>query len=280
MKFGYDLSLLLKTDERGIATITSGSLPKVSSVSLSYNPKNLAHEKMADLLDSMGRASAEIQGLSSPITSFQKLANSPHRLYAKLEGNKIVGYIKVGEKNLCYRHIDGKFTDISAVSVLDFFVHPSVQRRGYGKELFESMLVYEKTTAQRLAYDRPSFKFKAFLARHYALDQYVAQVNHFVVFDKFFNKVNDQNLPENLKSKKLVPILEPLVGKPSLVHPPKIEQSAPLSELSDSNATEAQDDSQSRRSHIKRFYETSRVSLLEITDDQQRHVRKFLQRPE
>jgi alpha-tubulin N-acetyltransferase 1 len=41
-------------------------------------------------------------------------------------------------------------------------------------------------TPARLAYDRPSEKFLAFLAKHHGLVKYQNQTNNFVVFDAYF----------------------------------------------------------------------------------------------
>jgi alpha-tubulin N-acetyltransferase 1 len=62
---------------------------------------------------------------------------------------------------------------MSPLSVLDFYVHESVQRGGHGKELFEKMLMTENVEPRKLAYDRPSSKFKNFLAKHYNLKNFV-----------------------------------------------------------------------------------------------------------
>ena len=49
------------------------------------------------------------------------------------------------------------------------------------------MLLTEGVNPAKLAYDRPSPKLKAFLAKHYNLRNFVAQNNNFVVFDEYFN---------------------------------------------------------------------------------------------
>lgn len=81
--------------------------------------------------------------------------------------------IKIGFKKLFVRDRVGGIKEISPLSVLDFYVHESVQRGGHGKELFEKMLQSENVEPKKLAYDRPSNKFKSFLAKHYNLRNYV-----------------------------------------------------------------------------------------------------------
>jgi len=60
----------------------------------------------------MGANSSKAQKIPVPITSFQKLVASNHRLYIHSQGKKVIGIIKVGEKNLFHMNLDGKFCEI------------------------------------------------------------------------------------------------------------------------------------------------------------------------
>lgn len=91
----------------------------------------------------------------------------------KISGNQCIGMIKVGAKKLFVRNRSGGIVEMNPLSVLDFYVHESVQRGGHGKELFEKMLSNESVVPRKLAYDRPSSKFKGFLAKHYSLKSFV-----------------------------------------------------------------------------------------------------------
>ena len=71
--------------------------------------------------------------------------------------------IKVGVKKLFIRDEAGTIKEIEPLWVLDFYVHESCQRIGYGKILFEAMWKREKIQPDKLAYDRPSIKFINFL---------------------------------------------------------------------------------------------------------------------
>lgn len=51
----------------------------------------------------MGTASAEAQNLKQIITTFDKFLGTNNRIYLKVEGNKVLGMLKVGERNLFYR---------------------------------------------------------------------------------------------------------------------------------------------------------------------------------
>ena len=78
--------------------------------------------------------------------------------------------------------------EISPLCVLDFYVNEQVQRGGHGRHLFETMLEDESVKPHKLAYDRPSIKFRSFLAKYYGLSKYVTQNNNFVVFDDYFQQ--------------------------------------------------------------------------------------------
>ena len=51
----------------------------------------------------------------------------------KCEGNSVIGFLKVGTKKLFIRDEIGKINEINPLCVLDFYVHESQQRSGFGK---------------------------------------------------------------------------------------------------------------------------------------------------
>jgi alpha-tubulin N-acetyltransferase 1 len=120
------------------------------------------------------------------ITSYVKLKGLDQRIYLKISMGQCQGFLKVGVKRLFTRTRGGELIEMTPLSVLDFYVHSSVQRGGIGKQLFEAMLGYEDATPSKLAYDRPSHKLKGFLFKHYNLRNYVKQTHNFIVFDEYF----------------------------------------------------------------------------------------------
>jgi len=52
----------------------------------------------------------------------------------------VVGLLKVGCKKLFVYDTQGVQHEMQPLCVLDFYVHESCQRRGYGKKLFECMM--------------------------------------------------------------------------------------------------------------------------------------------
>ncbi|XP_070532839.1 alpha-tubulin N-acetyltransferase-like [Ptychodera flava] len=149
-------------------------------------------ENMHTVIDNMGRASAKAQGLRAPITSSSRIKLSDHHLYIMKEAEannglgSVIGILKIGRKRLFVIDIHGNQTELEPLCILDFYVHESCQRKGYGKRLFEHMLRTENVKAQHLAIDRPSPKFTSFLVKHYNLRVTIPQVNNFVIFEGFF----------------------------------------------------------------------------------------------
>lgn len=123
---------------------------------------------------------------------------------------------------------------IPAMCVLDFYIHESRQRAGLGKEMFEVMLKRENVHPIKLAIDRPSDKFLAFLRKHYGntpptlpytfiahsiqmfmiiiiyhfnisiyrlffsgLQRTIPQMNNFVIYEGFFSDQTNGNAVDN-----------------------------------------------------------------------------------
>jgi len=74
----------------------------------------------------MGNASARAQSLTAVITTASRLFTSDNRLYLKADGNRVLGFIKVGVKKLFIRNELGSIKEIDPLCVLDFYVHESV----------------------------------------------------------------------------------------------------------------------------------------------------------
>lgn len=135
-----------------------------------------------------------LAGLAAPITDFGKLCATSHVLYLaaqRLPGGStcVLGLIKFGRKRLFIYGREGDCHEIEPVCALDFFVHPSVQRGGIGRRLYDfAMDDHPVERPHTLGYDRPSPKFIAFLAKHFNLKAYVPQVNNFVVFNRYFER--------------------------------------------------------------------------------------------
>ncbi|XP_061475138.1 alpha-tubulin N-acetyltransferase 1 isoform X2 [Rhineura floridana] len=146
------------------------------------------------IIDEMGKASAKAQNLPTPITSASRMQTNRHVLYILKDSEPkttgkgvIIGFLKVGYKKLFVLDRHGAHNEVEPLCVLDFYIHESLQRHGYGKELFHYMLQRERVEPHQLAVDRPSEKLLCFLRKHYNLNDTIPQVNNFVVFQGFFS---------------------------------------------------------------------------------------------
>lgn len=143
--------------------------------------------QLRKVIDALGEMSAKAQNLGAVITTAGKfLAQSDNKIYFKVIGRRVVGFLKTGYRNLFYTNPIGRIQEIRPLCVLDFYIHESVQRHGYGKELFECMLLEEGILPSKLAIDRPSPKLISFMRKHYQLSGYVPQNNNFVVYNEYF----------------------------------------------------------------------------------------------
>lgn len=163
-------------------------LNKSSSIQISNQ------DFLTQIIDRVGEASALAQSLNAPVTTTQKLLSSDHAVYVVKDSESIVGILKVGRKKLFIIDERGKLHEDNPLCVLDFYVHESRQRMGFGKELFEALLKVENIEPHNLAIDKPSSKFLGFLKKHYNMVQTIPQANNFVIFSGFFD--NHSHTPQ------------------------------------------------------------------------------------
>ncbi|XP_012823288.2 alpha-tubulin N-acetyltransferase 1 isoform X2 [Xenopus tropicalis] len=152
-----------------------------------------AQKQIMTVIDEIGKASAKAQRLPAPITSASRMQTNKHHLYIlkdctpKTAGRgAVIGFLKVGCKKLFVLDQKGSHIEAEPLCILDFYIHETLQRHGFGKELFTFMLKNEQVDVHHLAIDRPSEKFLSFLRKHFNLWSTIPQVNNFVVFDGFF----------------------------------------------------------------------------------------------
>ncbi|KAL6261417.1 hypothetical protein P5V15_006511 [Pogonomyrmex californicus] len=154
---------------------------------------NECQRLLSRILDDMGEASARAQGLNKSVTSALKLRDTDHTVYLLVDNNanngfgSVVGLLKTGSKNLFLFDETGDHYQLQARCILDFYVHESRQRMGLGNILYQHMLHEENVRPVKLAIDRPSEKFLAFLHKYYGLSKIIPQNNKFVVFEGFFD---------------------------------------------------------------------------------------------
>ncbi|CUF14385.1 Hypothetical protein, putative [Bodo saltans] len=180
MELPYDASRITGTD----SPVSMWDSKRLTSIR-----NNPMANYLYQAIDAMGQHSKASQGINAVLTSVERLKSNPQfRLYMLCVDRRCVGIIKVGSKKLFIRRTNGSLVEMDPLCVLDFYVHESEQRHGYGKVLFEAMLELERVDARQLAIDRPSPKFLGFLKKHYHLSDFVPQSNNFVVFQQYFDE--------------------------------------------------------------------------------------------
>lgn len=163
--------------------------------------------KLCEVLDAMGKRSQIAQGLKKPVTLGTPY-QSGQRIYLLADARTALGILKVGTKRLFVtppassKQSDSRenLIEINPVCALDFYVHESCQRGGFGRKLFDTMLQHEGLRPAKIAYDRPSSKFTGFLRKHFGLSSFTPQNNNFVVFDQFFKGEGSERVASRERS--------------------------------------------------------------------------------
>ncbi|PRP88593.1 adaptor-related protein complex 2, sigma 1 subunit [Planoprotostelium fungivorum] len=181
MDFGFDLRKILPEE---ITLWDAHLINDWNNRQKTKKSLSVLLQQIRQVVDAMGMASAKAQGLPVPITTFDKLAASDHRLYLFCSEDRTVdGMIKTGRKKLFVSNHQQVIAEIEPNCILDFYVVESKQRSGVGKKLFDNVL-----KPHRLAYDRPSPKFVPFLKKHFGLSTFTPQANNFVVFHEYWTR--------------------------------------------------------------------------------------------
>lgn len=189
MEFQYDLS-----------QIAQDQIIKIDNTLLPVGYQNEDPELqmiISNILDKMGQASGIAQELKSPITSAEKLMRSDHILYLMTEQTSpghfvVVGLLKMGWKKLYLFNKKGSRTEAMVYCLLDFYIHETRQRHGYGIKLMDYMLKDNQIQASQLAVDQPTNKLLQFLWKYFNLSKLVNQGNNFVIFEEFFETSSDK----------------------------------------------------------------------------------------
>jgi len=183
-----------------------------------HEQNNDLTKKMKMIIDEMGKASAIAQELKSPVTSADKLVNSDHILYLMTEHNTpehfaVVGILKMGWKKLYLFDKAGSRSEALVYCLLDFYIHETRQRKGYGKRLFEKMLQDINLEAKHLAIDKPTDKLLQFMWKHFQLSKLVNQGNNFVIYEEFFDDAYDEKNHDNSGQRASAYMRQPMFGR-------------------------------------------------------------------
>jgi len=191
MEFNFSLSDLFPSE----ISIVGKDLIPLESPGVKKQGAERVKQHMTEVLDVFGKASGVAQSLPNVITSAAKLRESEGEqvvyFLCDFQRNQVVGLCRIGKKKLFIYDQQGVQHELNPLCILDFYIHESKQRMGYGKVLFNAMLQNEKVDVRHLAIDRPSDKLIFFLRKYYQLTKMIPQVYNFVVFDGFFDNRPD-----------------------------------------------------------------------------------------
>ncbi|KAI1724367.1 GNAT acetyltransferase, mec-17 domain-containing protein [Ditylenchus destructor] len=162
-------------------------------------------------IDEMGKLSAQAQSLKKPLTTFEKLlyCEDEQTLYlmwkrhdTRPSASIVIGYLKTTKRQLYLKDTEDNNYVTTPLCVLDFFVHPSMQKQGYAEVIFNHMLEHEKIEPINCAFDKPSAALLEFLRKHHKLESPIWQVNNFAVFPNFFVNLKSEESKINGQSER------------------------------------------------------------------------------
>jgi len=181
MELNFNLEEALSSDMKGIAILEG---------SYETNIRPGFKLQLKSIIDIIGDLSSKEQGLTITKTNSHNFFTSYDRLFIKFEKNILIGYLRTGQRKLFIKDENNNYSTQSPICVIDFFVFKQYERLGYGKELFDRMLLFEKCSACDLGYDRITPKLIKFLLKHYNLSNYITQSNGFVLYSSYFDNKN------------------------------------------------------------------------------------------
>merc|ERR1712216_297298 len=153
--------------------------------------KGAERQQFIAIIGQMGEESRVAQGLGQILTSYERMQCAGMRLYIlarRVHGRvDCIGILKMGRKKLFIRMPDSSFIEVTPLCCLDFYIHQSIQRGGFGRRIFDAMVTAEGSSPEQIAYDRPSPKLIGFLRKHFSLSSFTPQENNFVLFHQYFN---------------------------------------------------------------------------------------------
>lgn len=120
MDFKRPIQESIKCDEDGYVTVSGlnykSSLLKIEGLDL-----------IQQIIDTMGELSAKAQKLYSPITSLRRLFGTNQKIFMKVQGSQVLGFIKVGTKNLFHRSLVSIYGNVGWAGSLN----PAIMRVGF-----------------------------------------------------------------------------------------------------------------------------------------------------
>jgi hypothetical protein len=123
---------ILQPDNNDIIVLTAENI---------HCTNNKLISNLENVINTLGNDSARVkfffnikaQSLKGTITNWSKFLLTDQKIFLKLDGNKAIGFIKIGVKKLFFWNEMNKIKELKPLCLLDFYVNENYQRNGFGK---------------------------------------------------------------------------------------------------------------------------------------------------
>ena len=149
-------------------------------------------------INAIGKAAGCQRRCKYPLTQAQTFFNKENEIIIiKTKGHCVYGYIRAGYRNVYVHTLQDTLAKMNLLCVFDFYVHCNVQRRGIGKEIFNTLLyIHHNIKPCYIAYDCPTKAMIDFLHKYYALSCPIYQHNNMVIYKELLIAYEKQVTPK------------------------------------------------------------------------------------
>ena len=197
MEFPFDCERLLKCDENGFSIINSNSRK--------YIPQNSIYD-IDNIIRTLGKLSSSQRHLDFIATTPENffLDNINETIIIKAKNNFVIGFIRFGFKKILLRNYKNYTKNFikKLLTIIDFYVYFDVQRKHYGKEIFDKVIKMYNIQPYYMAYDIPNKIMYNFLFKNYLMRNPIQEDNDIVVYNEFLddNEEKEKTQSNNIKN--------------------------------------------------------------------------------
>jgi hypothetical protein len=198
MEFPFDCERLLKCDEDGFSIINSNSRK--------YIPENSVYD-IDNIIRTLGKLSSSQRHLDFIATTPENffLDNINETIIIKAKNNFVIGFIRFGFKKILLRNYKNYTKNFikKLLTIIDFYVYFDVQRKHYGKEIFDKVIKMYNIQPYYMAYDIPNKIMYNFLFKNYLIGNPIQQDNDIVVYNEFIDENEEKGKTQSNNIKNL-----------------------------------------------------------------------------
>ena len=198
MEFPFDCERLLKCDEDGFSIINSNSRK--------YIPENSVYD-IDNIIRTLGKLSSSQRHLDFIATTPENffLDDINETIIIKAKSNFVIGFIRFGFKKILLRNYKNYTKNFikKLLTIIDFYVYFDVQRKHYGKEIFDKVIKMYNIQPYYMAYDIPNKIMYNFLFKNYLIGNPIQQDNDIVVYNEFIDENEEKGKTQSNNIKNL-----------------------------------------------------------------------------